>query len=343
MHSIGESLRRQTDLGSGYLFISYCSKDKDRVTRIVESLEEAGLRLWIDLDGIPGGANYGSEIVRAIQHSRAVIVMCSDAAMRSRNVKQEIQIAWRYGRPYVPMLLEPVTIQAQLAYWLEGWQWVEVLDLPPERWIPRVLTSLQAIFGADPASEPTSEATEKGGEQCAQLGTAESLWTAARFTDRIWPVPADLIRQTGSRLSARGLGAHQPNVSRTFRLGSRICVAIKSDTAGHLLLLDKGPEQIVYCLCPSFFVPETQFSAGLFYLPREAQEYDAFVVTGRPGREHLLALVTNEPLDLLWMSDDPSAPAKILGASDLDDLVSILRVADPDEWTALSTYFDVIA
>lgn len=66
-------------------------------------------------------------------------------------------------------------------------------------------------------------------------------------------------------------------------------LAIEAARAGHLLLLDEGPEGILYCLCPSHFAPDTRLSVGYCELPQAGSRYDSFVVTGQPGREHLLA------------------------------------------------------
>jgi hypothetical protein len=67
-------------------------------------------------------------------------------------VKQEVAVAWEYERPYLPLLLEPVTIPDDLKYWLTAAQWVEVLEHPEADWMPRVLTAL-APLGIAPRSE----------------------------------------------------------------------------------------------------------------------------------------------------------------------------------------------
>ena len=77
-----------------------------------------------------------------------MLVACSPAAMESRNVKQEIQLAWKYQRPYVPLFLEPTPFPDEMAYWLEGWQWVEVGQASPDSWLPEIQRALDRIGGA---------------------------------------------------------------------------------------------------------------------------------------------------------------------------------------------------
>ncbi|HET7035348.1 MAG TPA: TIR domain-containing protein [Thermomicrobiaceae bacterium] len=128
-----------------YLFVSYASADQARVDRVVEQLEAAGVRLWIDREGIQGGSSYAEVIGTAVKGAAALLLFCSPASLASRNVHQEIALAWKYERPYLPLLLEPVSVPPEIEYWLEGVQWIEVLDLSPGEWLPKVLEALRPL------------------------------------------------------------------------------------------------------------------------------------------------------------------------------------------------------
>src|SRR5688572_33195961 len=91
-----------------HLFVSYASADRSRVLEIAGTLESTGLALWIDRAGIPGGVSYGPEISAAIKSGGALLLMCSASAFASRNVRQEIQLAWKHERPILPLMLEAV-------------------------------------------------------------------------------------------------------------------------------------------------------------------------------------------------------------------------------------------
>jgi hypothetical protein len=132
-------------------------------------------------------------------------------------------------------------------------------------------------------------------------------------------------------------------VQHGHRLGSRVCLAIESESEGHLLLLDEGTTGKIYCLCPSRFSPDTRLRPGRSHLPQAGSRYNSFVVTGNPGREHLLAIITDEPLGLDWMPTDPKIPARVLNQADINTLLTRLRDLEGDRWMVLSTYFDVIA
>lgn len=358
------------------VFISYSRRDYDQVRRIAERLESAGVSVWMDTNEIDGGTNYGLEISRGIQACKVLMLMCSNASMQSRNVKQEIQLAWRYERPYMPLLLELINFPEQIEYWLEGWQWIEVLGASSEKWLPKVIQSLAQLGvchvngeGGDSKGESPRQtqglATTIGRPFGASphIGNAQSsvqtillpnvahvtkglagLREVARFTDRIWPLPADKIpKSTQASQTFRGLGAPQDHVRHEHRIGSDVCLAIETSRDGYLLLLDEGPEGIIYCLCPSWFAPTSFLPKDRHYLPQLGSQYDAFRITGSPGREQLLAIISDRPLDMNWMPADPNTPARVLDSSDVESLLSKLRSTDPGSWIALATYFDIVS
>ena len=136
------------------VFVSYASRDRERVLPIVEWLEAAGVKIWIDREGISGGASYALEIAEAIEQAKAIVLMCSEASLSSRNVKQEIALGWRFEKPYLPLLLAPVEIPKDVAYWLEAAQWVEVLDQPVAAWFPKLSDALARLGIETATNEP---------------------------------------------------------------------------------------------------------------------------------------------------------------------------------------------
>jgi len=138
------------------VFVSYASRDRERVLPIIERLEAAGVKVWIDREGISGGASYALEIAEAIEQARAILLMCSETSLASRNVKQEIALGWRFEKPYLPLLLEPVGIPKDVAYWLEAAQWVEVLDQPEAVWFPKLAEALARLGIENHLDDPTT-------------------------------------------------------------------------------------------------------------------------------------------------------------------------------------------
>jgi hypothetical protein len=96
------------------IFVSYASRDRNRVTELIRSIANAGGRFWWDQQDILGGDGYGPRIVEGIKGSKVLLLCCTAASIRSRNVKKEIQLAWKYQEPYLPLLLERVSFDEQL-------------------------------------------------------------------------------------------------------------------------------------------------------------------------------------------------------------------------------------
>jgi len=84
------------------VFVSYASADRERVLPLVDALQRAGVAVWLDRAGIRGGASYGREIAGAIKGCAALVLMTSPLSLASRNVRQEIALAWEHERPYRP-------------------------------------------------------------------------------------------------------------------------------------------------------------------------------------------------------------------------------------------------
>ena len=188
------------------------------------------------------------------------------------------------------------------------------------------------------ASAPTEIITEPfatASDHPAQ--SWESLRAHARSTPRIWPEPASANK------AQRGMGARPGSPQHRYRQGDRLRLVIDSDWEGHLLLLDEGPEGIIYCLCPSLFAPDTCLRRERHVLPQAGARYEAFELSGNQlGRENLLAIVSDAPLGLDWLPRDAHEPARVLNQADIGALLMRLRELDQSHWTALSSYFEIV-
>ena len=327
------------------VFISYASRNHNEVVKVVEILESTGVKVWRDKNEIMGGGNYGLDIVRGIKNSKVLMLMCTDASMRSKNVKQEIQLAWEYDVPYLPILLESINFPEQVTCWLTGCQWIEVIEQPPDKWLTQIIRSLEHSGVNCRLKSPVQDEPETIIKPKKLQKGLKGLRSLGGFTDQIWPMPADCAKRDlgvgAMQQIVRGLGASQDDVKHGYSLGSRVSLALESDREGYLMLLDEGPEGITYCLCPSWFAPDTRLKEGRTYLPQAGSRYDSFVITGKPGKEHIMAIIIDEPLGLEWLPTEANTPARVLTPADIDMLLTLLRNLEPNTWTALCTYFEV--
>ncbi|HEX5166938.1 MAG TPA: TIR domain-containing protein [Thermomicrobiales bacterium] len=215
------------------VFVSYASVDRDRVMPIVRALQDIGVDVWIDQNDIAGGTLYAAEIADGIQGCAALVLMCSVASLASHNVRQELALAWKYRRPYLPLLLEPVTIPRELEYWLEGSQWIELLDQPADVWLPKLRQAIERLElgmstpGAtpQPAVERTTSTLFDVPVPLAPLvGRRETIDAVIRLIDS-----TRLVTLTGAGGSGK------------TRLALAAAEAIRDRFAGDIVFVDLAP------------------------------------------------------------------------------------------------------
>jgi hypothetical protein len=314
------------------------------VLELEACLKKVGITAWLDRNCIDVGDNYGPSIVDGIRNSKALLLVCSAASMRSRNVRQEIMLAWRYKKPYLPLLIDEYLLSIngypeQIAYWLEGSQWIEILDSPCSAWRQRVLKSLKKLDAVPGKGDISSDSTAP--KPILPHHSIHGLLSIARFTDQIWLVPADRAYRAMTCSGFRDLGAPQDEASHVFRRGDKVSILIESETDGYLTLLDIGTLGKVYSLCPSQFASDTRIHKGRNEYPQRGATYRSFTVTGDPGREQILALISSEPLDINLMPDKEDTPARVLSTSEIGEILTKIREREGTPWVALSTYFNV--
>ena len=88
------------------VFISYASDDRARVDPLAQALEGAGYSVWWD-SHIRGGAQFSREIERETQSARAVVVVWTEASIKSHWVADEAVYA-RDADKMIPLSLDGV-------------------------------------------------------------------------------------------------------------------------------------------------------------------------------------------------------------------------------------------
>ncbi|NEO98650.1 MAG: DUF4384 domain-containing protein [Symploca sp. SIO2E9] len=125
----------------------------------------------------------------------------------------------------------------------------------------------------------------------------QQLWEQANPTDKIQPV---LFPKSLPTLEM-GEAEMSQEESLSFPLNSKIRLEVNLESAGYLLLLEKGTSGKIYCLCPSGFAPEPQHSGGLFILPQHNTRHKSFKLTGSPGEEEIVAVIAKDVPGLDWL------------------------------------------
>jgi tetratricopeptide (TPR) repeat protein len=120
-----ESAVGEDDLASRPVFISYASADRAQALKVCKSLERRGTGCWISARDVAPGANYQESIVQALRIARAVVLVFSDAANSSDEIKKELSLASRYHVPVIALRLQDIEPSDAFAYELSTRQWID--------------------------------------------------------------------------------------------------------------------------------------------------------------------------------------------------------------------------
>src|SRR5436190_13697810 len=130
-------------------FISYSSEDKTAANAACAVLEGAGIRCWIAPRDIRAGQEYGTAIIGAIDHCRAMVLVFSSSANASRQIHREIERAVAKGIPILPVRIEEVTPTESLEYFLGAIHWLDALSPPLENHLQKLAETLKAMLQVD--------------------------------------------------------------------------------------------------------------------------------------------------------------------------------------------------
>jgi len=92
-----------------YIFISYAHRDMAQVFRILKKLGTKRYRIWYD-EGIEPGSEWPETVGRAIINCTQFLVFMSPWATCSRNVRNEINLAFAENRDILVVFLEPTVL-----------------------------------------------------------------------------------------------------------------------------------------------------------------------------------------------------------------------------------------
>jgi TolB-like protein/tetratricopeptide (TPR) repeat protein len=108
------------------VFVSYASQDAGIANAVVEALEKQGIRCWIAPRDVTPGALYADGIIRAINDSKALVLILSTSSVASKHVGKEVERASSKGRLIITFKVDAAPLTTVLEYFLSESQWIEV-------------------------------------------------------------------------------------------------------------------------------------------------------------------------------------------------------------------------
>ena len=136
------------------VFISHSTNNRPVANAVCAALESIGIRCWIAPRDVMPGRSYSGEITRAIQQSRAFVLIFSEHSNNSEQVLREVQLAANSRLHIVQFRLDPVSPSDDLEYYLSGPHWLDAVTPPLEGHLEQLKSSMKALLALPRASEP---------------------------------------------------------------------------------------------------------------------------------------------------------------------------------------------
>jgi TolB-like protein len=165
------------------VFISYASKDQERILDLVERLDATGVSVWIDQMSIEGATMWSQEIVEAIDVCKVLILAISPNSSESENVVKEVALASERRKKILPVCLEMSSIPKSMEYQLAGIQRVEYFAGEEDQGLQAMVRALAKLSvtvssEASTAAADAPKRTSHGASHAATAQTTKSECTA---------------------------------------------------------------------------------------------------------------------------------------------------------------------
>ena len=128
------------------VYISYSHVDKAAADAACATLERAGIRCWIAPRDITPGDEWSAAIIKAIDQCRAMVLIFSQNANNSRQIRREVERAITVGIPLVPVRIEDVVPTESLAYFMGTVHWLDAMTPPFENHLVKLADSFKALL-----------------------------------------------------------------------------------------------------------------------------------------------------------------------------------------------------
>ena len=175
------------------VFISYSHPDKAAADAACATLEQAGIRCWIAPRDIVPGMDWGESIVTAITGAKVLVLIFSQHANESPQIKREVERAVAKGLPIIPVRIEDTVPSKALEYFISTPHWLDAFTPPLEERLTQLAAAVKALLGTiQPEGEGRAglaRSRRKARRRAGSCGWRQSSWTPIARC-RFWQSPS---------------------------------------------------------------------------------------------------------------------------------------------------------
>ena len=172
------------------IFICHSAKDKPTADALCATLEAKGLRCWIAPRDVLPGADWSEAIIDAINGSRALVLVYSEHANTSPQIRREVERAVHKGLAIVPLRIEDVPMSKALEYFISTPHWLDALTPPLQRHLDYLAETLKRLIDARPGEPALAPPPVVPGKPDPVRRDIQSLVTRPKWDARTVAVAA---------------------------------------------------------------------------------------------------------------------------------------------------------
>lgn len=138
------------------VFISYSHLNKLEADAICGKLESAGIRCWIAPRDIMPGTEWAEGIIDGIDRCRSMVLVFSEHANGSPQVRREVERAISKQLPLLPFRVQDTMPTRAMEYCLSNTHWLDAFHPPLGAHIERLAQALRRLLADDsrPSANP---------------------------------------------------------------------------------------------------------------------------------------------------------------------------------------------
>ena len=126
------------------VYLSYTSNNEQIARALVGEMTSQGRSVWWD-KSIEKGVDWRLESVRAIELSKAFVVLFSKESNSSKRLKKELAIADNLDKIVIPVMIDDATPKGHLLYELASRNWIQLFPHPESKIVALVERIVQYL------------------------------------------------------------------------------------------------------------------------------------------------------------------------------------------------------
>ncbi|MBP5762872.1 MAG: toll/interleukin-1 receptor domain-containing protein [Lachnospiraceae bacterium] len=166
---------REMSMGMHDVFISYSTKNKNVADAVVADFEQHGIKCWYAPRDILPGEEWVTAITKALEVSKALVLIFTDESNNSRQVMNEIAVAFNAGITIVPFRLTDEQMSSELEYYLTRVHWLDAVSKPLKKNITALREYIEVIVNTENGAAPEKPLTEEQNEAVKKAKKREKI------------------------------------------------------------------------------------------------------------------------------------------------------------------------